>query len=127
MLKNSLLALGLSLGNLLPASADIAIDSVKGYKEADTLRYQITLRNISDVPQQGPILIHLMSRPNSSAQWGEVQSWDLEDLLPGSGWSEEVDSSDELDTAKANNGYEANLVVTTPNAKVEKHAQIIGK
>lgn len=125
MLKKTLLALGLSLSILLPASADVAIDSFKAYKEADTLRYQITLHNVSDVPQQGPILIHLYSRPNSSAKWAEVQSWDVEIIPSGGGWAQELDSSDELVTAKANNGYECNLVVTTPNSKVEKTAQII--
>lgn len=127
MLKKTLLALGISLSILLPASADIAIDTFKGYKEADTLRYQITLHNISDVPQQGPIIVRLMTRPNASAQWNEIQSWDLEIIKSGGGWSEELDSADELATARANNGYEANLVVTTPNSKVEKHADIIGK
>jgi len=127
MLKKTLLALGLSLSILLPASADIAIDNFKGYKEADTLRYQITLHNVSDVPQQGPIIVHLMTRPNASAKWTEVQVWDLEIISSGGGWSQEFDSADELATAKANNGYEANLVVNTPNSKVEKHADIIGK
>ncbi|MBX3170185.1 MAG: hypothetical protein KF760_22460 [Candidatus Eremiobacteraeota bacterium] len=125
MLKKTLLALGLSLSILLPASADMAIDSFKAYKQKDTLRYQITLHNVSDVPQQGPILIHLYSRPNSSAKWAEVQSWDVEVIDSGAGWTQELDSSDELATAKANSGYECNLVVTTPNAKVEKTAQII--
>jgi hypothetical protein len=125
MLKKSLLALGLSLSALLPASADVAIDTFKAYKEKDTLRYQITLHNVSDVAQQGPVLIHLYSRPSSSAKWAEVQNWDLENIPAGGGWTQELDSSDELVTAKANKGYECNLVVTTPNSKVEKHADVI--
>ncbi|MBN9420532.1 hypothetical protein ABS71_02765 [bacterium SCN 62-11] len=124
-MKKTLLALGLSLSVLLPASADVAVDTFKAYKEKDTLRYQITLHNVSDVPQQGPILIHLYSRPDSSAKWAEVQNWDLEIIPSGGGWTQELDSSDELANAKAHKGYECNLVVTTPNSKVEKTAQII--
>lgn len=38
---------------------------------------------------------------------------------------QELSTSDELATAKANNGYECDLVVTTPNSKVEKNHRLL--
>ena len=127
MLRKTILVLGLALSAILPASADLSIDNFKAYRGTDAIRFQMTLHNISDVQQQGPIIIRLLSRPNSSAGWNEVNSWNVEMIDAGAGWSETLESSDEYANAKAS-GYEANLVVEAPGmVKAEKKTGVIGK
>jgi len=127
MLRKTILVLGLGLSAILPASADLAIDNFKAYREKDAIRFQMTLHNVSDVQQQGPVIIRLLSRPSSSAGWTEINNWNVEVIPAGGGWSDSLESSDEYANAKAS-GYEANLVVEAPGmVKAEKKTGVIGK
>lgn len=127
MLRKTFFVLGLGLSAILPASADLAIDNFKAYREPNAIRFQMTMHNISDVQQQGPIIIRLLSRPNPSASWTEINNWNVEVIEAGAGWSETLESSDEYANAKAS-GYEANLVVEAPGmVKAEKKTGVIGK
>jgi len=127
MLRKTILVLGLALSAILPASADLAIDNFKAYRGSGEIRFQMTLHNLSDVQQQGPILIRLLSHPNASAGWTEINNWNVEVIEAGAGWSETLESSDEFANAKAS-GYEAKLVVEAPGmVTAEKKTGVIGK
>ncbi|MBT9585954.1 hypothetical protein IV102_21605 [bacterium] len=124
MLKKPLVAVGLALAMLLPAQAEVSIDNVVAEMGPNDIHFRVSMHNMDDVAQQGPILVHLMARNSPSDKWREVQTWDLEDLRAGKGWSDEFSSEDEAAVAKANKGYEAKLVVEAPGLnKTEKMAR----
>lgn len=70
-----LIAFGLTLAMLCPAWASVTIDDLLVSRVASNINIEVTLRNPGEMSQEGPVVVHLLCRPQGGQEWILLQTW----------------------------------------------------
>jgi len=129
MLRKSILAAGMLLALTAGAWAEFTVDNFMAVAKGQDVQFAITAHNPGDVSQQGPIKIKVYSSTDGR-NWSELQSFNLENLDAGAGWSQKFTVSGEGAKALKAKDYEAKMVIEMPGDektvdKWEDYARVI--
>lgn len=130
MLRKSILAAGMLLSLTAGAWAEFAVNSFVAYTKGSDVQFNIAAYNPGDVSQQGPIKIKVYSSTDGR-NWSEIQSFNLENLDAGAGWTQKFTVSGEGSKTK-NRNYEAKMTIEMPGDerttdKWDEYARVVNE
>ena len=116
-MKNFFALMGITLAMLMPASADAVIEELQIRRVNDNVNVRVNVRNPGDQRQDGPVVIDLFARANSSDEWTPIRSWtDVKTLAAGARVSRDFfeENSPLLTTLAANGKFQVKAAVHAP-------------
>lgn len=124
-MKSFVAGAGLFLSLLCPVQADAVIDDLQVRRVGPNVNVRVTVRNPANVAQEGPVVVDLFTRANSSAEWQLLKSWtDIKAMTPGNRYSRDYfDANSALLADLADKGrFQVKAVVNAPGLRktVEK-------
>ena len=112
-----------------PAWADLSIKQLLIEKRSPNVNIRVVVNNSGATDQQGPVLIKLYVRHDSSQEWDLIKTWnDISVVKPGNEVARDFFSQNNQELAKLAKGlaFEARAVVTAAGLHDVESTSIYG-